>query len=155
MKSTKENLLIVSKSYQALLQKRAKQVNLTVAEWQLLRLIVEGYNTQQLLAENTNLDVSTLSRQLSRLDAKRLIKKEVIRTEEKIRSRPASSYSLNEAGQASLDKMNQKFEELNQQIFYKFTPQVFTLTHKNPFFSFPLFPHIIIEQMAFTYKRSR
>ncbi|RGJ60864.1 hypothetical protein DW980_03910 [Bacteroides stercoris] len=38
---------------------------------------------------------------------------------------------------------------------YKFTPQVFTLTHKNPFFSFPLFPHIIIEQMAFTYKRSR
>ena len=75
MKSTKENLLIVSKSYQALLQKRAKQVNLTVAEWQLLRLIVEGYNTQQLLAENTNLDVSTLSRQLSRLDAKRLINK--------------------------------------------------------------------------------
>ena len=45
MKSTKENLLIVSKSYQALLQKRAKQVNLTVAEWQLLRLIVEGYTT--------------------------------------------------------------------------------------------------------------
>ncbi|MEI2413790.1 winged helix-turn-helix transcriptional regulator [Ligilactobacillus salivarius] len=37
--------------------------------------MVEGYNTQQLLAENTNLDVSTLSRQLSRLDAKRLIKK--------------------------------------------------------------------------------
>lgn len=124
MKSTKENLLIVSKSYQALLQKRAKQVNLTVAEWQLLRLIVEGYNTQQLLAENTNLDVSTLSRQLSRLDAKRLIKKEVIRTEEKIRSRrPASSYSLNEAGQASLDKMNQKFEELNQQIFEHWTDE--------------------------------
>lgn len=122
MKSTKENLLIVSKSYQALLQKRAKQVNLTVAEWQLLRLIVEGYNTQQLLAENTNLDVSTLSRQLSRLDAKRLIKK-VIRTEEKIRSRPASSYSLNEAGQASLDKMNQKFEELNQQIFEHWTDE--------------------------------
>ena len=120
MKSTKENLLIVSKSYQALLQKRAKQVNLTVAEWQLLRLIVEGYNTQQLLAENTNLDVSTLSRQLSRLDAKRLIKKEVIRTEEKIRSRPASSYSLNEAGQASLDKMN---EELNQQIFEHWTDE--------------------------------
>lgn len=123
MKSTKENLLIVSKSCQALLQKRAKQVNLTVAEWQLLRLIVEGYNTQQLLAENTNLDVSTLSRQLSRLDAKRLIKKEVIRTEEKIRSRPASSYSLNEAGQASLDKMNQKFEELNQQIFEHWTDE--------------------------------
>ena len=123
MKSTKENLLIVSKSYQALLQKRAKQVNLTVAEWQLLRLIVEGYNTQQLLAENTNLDVSTLSRQLSRLDAKRLIKKEVIRTEEKIRSRPASSYSLNEAGQASLDKMNQKFEELNRQIFEHWTDE--------------------------------
>lgn len=123
MKSTKENLLIVSKSYQALLQKIAKQVNLTVAEWQLLRLIVEGYNTQQLLAENTNLDVSTLSRQLSRLDAKRLIKKEVIRTEEKIRSRPASSYSLNEAGQASLDKMNQKFEELNQQIFEHWTDE--------------------------------
>jgi len=35
---------------------------------------------------------------------------------------------------------------------YKFTPQVFTLTQ---YFSHSLYsPHIIIEQMAFTYKRS-
>lgn len=117
MKSAQENLLIVSKLYQSLLQKRARNIKLTIAEWQLLQLVADGNDTQQALAISTNLDISTLSRQLSRLKSKGYLIKEIVRTEEKIYTRPASHYRLSEEGQDILKQMDLDFDLFNQQIF--------------------------------------
>lgn len=117
MKSAQENLLIVSKLYQSLLQKRARNIKLTIAEWQLLQLVADGNDTQQALAISTNLDISTLSRQLSRLKTKGYLIKEIVRTEEKIYTRPASHYRVSEAGEEILKKMDFNFDQFNQQIF--------------------------------------
>lgn len=73
MRSCLESLLAVQKRYHSILEKIVSEHNLTIAEWQLLLKVMDGNQTQEKLAKLTNLNVSTLSRQLSRLVAKKFI----------------------------------------------------------------------------------
>lgn len=73
MRSCLDSLLVIQKQYQETLKKMVKNYGLTIAEWQLLVKIIKGNHTQESLAELTNLNVSTLSRQLAKLAAKQFV----------------------------------------------------------------------------------
>jgi DNA-binding MarR family transcriptional regulator len=73
MRSCLASLLVIQKQYQEVLKKMVKNHGLTIAEWQLLVKIINGNHTQERLAELTNLNVSTLSRQLAKLVAKHFV----------------------------------------------------------------------------------
>ena len=73
MKEPLDNLLDLQREYQRFIQKLAKQNKLTVAEWQLLQRISDGKNSQEILADEMQLDTSTLSRQLSKLTQKEYV----------------------------------------------------------------------------------
>lgn len=73
MRSCLDSLLVIQKQYYDALKKIVHNYGLTIAEWQLLIKIINGNQTQEKLAELTQLNVSTLSRQLSRLSAKSLL----------------------------------------------------------------------------------
>ena len=74
-----DSLVEVERFLRRKLQSLSRANNLTISEWQLLKRIVGGENTQSVLSSNTSLDVSTLSRQLARLTAKNFLKKKRFR----------------------------------------------------------------------------
>lgn len=112
MKSSLEALIAINKVQQTLLQRMTKRYQLTVSEWQLLDHIGGGENTQEILAQQTRLDTSTLSRQLKGLVAKEMVTKEAIG-----RDKRQLIYTVTEQGTQTAVAINTAFEDLSDQIF--------------------------------------
>ena len=112
MKSSLEALIAINKIQQTLLQRMTKRYQLTVSEWQLLDHIGGGENTQEILAQQTRLDTSTLSRQLKGLVAKEMVTKEAIG-----RDKRQLIYTITEQGTQTAAAINTAFEDLSDQIF--------------------------------------
>lgn len=93
--------------HQLKLLQLTKQFNLTIAEWKLLHNVVSGLNTQEALAEQTHLDVSTLSRQLKKLIEKQMIVKTVIGDDKR---------QLRYRGTDEGIKIDQKVTQLKEQL---------------------------------------
>lgn len=71
-----------------------------------------GENTQEILAQQTRLDTSTLSRQLKGLVAKEMVTKEAIG-----RDKRQLIYTITEQGTQTAAAINTAFEDLSDQIF--------------------------------------
>ncbi|WP_203641214.1 MarR family winged helix-turn-helix transcriptional regulator [Levilactobacillus andaensis] len=112
MKSSLAALMAINKVQQTLLQRMTKQYQLTVSEWQLLDHIGSGENTQEILAERTKLDTSTLSRQL-----KGLVKKEMVTKEAVGRDKRQLVYTITVAGTETVTAINTAFEKLSDDVF--------------------------------------
>ncbi|QCZ45963.1 MarR family winged helix-turn-helix transcriptional regulator [Levilactobacillus brevis] len=112
MKSSLEALIAINKVQQTLLQRMTKRYQLTISEWQLLDHIGGGENTQEILAQQTRLDTSTLSRQLKGLVAKEMVTKEAIG-----RDKRQLIYTITEQGTQTAAAINTAFEDLSDQIF--------------------------------------
>ncbi|AKP65791.1 MarR family winged helix-turn-helix transcriptional regulator [Levilactobacillus koreensis] len=112
MKSSLAALMAINKVQQTLLQRMTKQYQLTVSEWQLLDHIGSGENTQEILAERTKLDTSTLSRQL-----KGLVKKEMVTKEAVGRDKRQLVYTITAAGTETVTAINTAFEKLSDDVF--------------------------------------
>ncbi|TGD19007.1 MarR family winged helix-turn-helix transcriptional regulator [Levilactobacillus suantsaiihabitans] len=112
MKSSLAALIGISKVQQTLLQRMTKQHHLTVSEWQLLDHIGGGENTQEILAAKTNLDTSTLSRQLKGLVTKNMVTKKAIG-----RDKRQLVYTITEQGTATAEDINTAFEALSDDVF--------------------------------------
>lgn len=95
-----------------------KMQQLTIAEWQLLANLDQGYTTQEQLATATELDTSTLSRQLKSLGNKEMIDKEATG-----RDHRQLIYSVTPAGSAALTAINAAAEKLTEQVFDKWTDE--------------------------------
>ncbi|KRK87237.1 transcriptional regulator [Levilactobacillus koreensis JCM 16448] len=104
--------MAINKVQQTLLQRMTKQYQLTVSEWQLLDHIGSGENTQEILAERTKLDTSTLSRQL-----KGLVKKEMVTKEAVGRDKRQLVYTITAAGTETVTAINTAFEKLSDDVF--------------------------------------
>ncbi|AYM03294.1 MULTISPECIES: MarR family winged helix-turn-helix transcriptional regulator [Levilactobacillus] len=112
MKSSLAALIGISKVQQTLLQRMTKQHHLTVSEWQLLDHIGGGENTQEILAAKTNLDTSTLSRQLKGLVTKNMVTKKAIG-----RDKRQLVYTITDQGTATAEDINSAFESLSDDVF--------------------------------------
>ncbi|GKS80416.1 MarR family transcriptional regulator [Ligilactobacillus pabuli] len=121
MKASLTVLLEVQKDYTQLLKKLTRQHTLTVAEWQLLQNVVDGQDTQAELVATTQLDVSTLSRQLSRLVEKKMLT--IKKLGEKPTTRKKYLYQITSQGQAALDGMNTDFQTMNTELFSQWTEE--------------------------------
>lgn len=117
MKEPLDNLLDLQREYQRFIQKLAKQNKLTVAEWQLLQRISDGKNSQEILADEMQLDTSTLSRQLSRLTQKEYVSITKVDHPKKVRTRKSYRYRISELGKSVLTQMNSDFDEFGNQVF--------------------------------------
>ncbi|WP_027107234.1 MarR family winged helix-turn-helix transcriptional regulator [Ligilactobacillus ceti] len=116
MKDSLESLLDIQKIYQKKLQTLAKKHHLTISEWRILQQIQAGQNTQALLAAESDLDVSTLSRQIARLVNKGYLDIEKLAAQQRY-ARRINAYHLNDLGATQLTNMNQDFQKLSQIIF--------------------------------------
>lgn len=112
MKSSLAALMTVTKAQQTLLRRLTRQHHLTISEWQLLDRIGQGANTQEILAQQTRLDTSTLSRQLKGLLSKELVTKKAIG-----RDKRQLIYTITAAGTETAAAMNTAFEGLSDDIF--------------------------------------
>lgn len=123
MKEPLSNLLDLQREYQRLIQRLAKKHNLTLAEWQLLQKIVNGKDTQELLADAMQLDISTLSRQLGRLTTKEFVIITKVNSQTNVKTRKSYRYQLSESGQKFLSQMNTDFSKFNQKVFAQWSSQ--------------------------------
>ncbi|MCT4488564.1 MULTISPECIES: MarR family winged helix-turn-helix transcriptional regulator [Levilactobacillus] len=112
MKSSLAALMAINKVQQTLLQRMTKQHHLTVSEWQLLDHIGGGENTQEILAQQTKLDTSTLSRQLKGLVAKDMVTKKAIG-----RDKRQLVYTITDNGTETAATINTAFETLSDDVF--------------------------------------
>ncbi|MHC9536400.1 MarR family winged helix-turn-helix transcriptional regulator [Dellaglioa sp. BT-FLS60] len=114
MKTSLENLLSIDKQYKMILQRLTKKNNLTISEWQLLKKISAKFNTQEKLALETDLDISTLSRQLKRLVEKEMLDKHSIGEDKR-----QLIYTMTEVGVESSKAVDVGFTSLEATIFEK------------------------------------
>lgn len=123
MKEPLDNLFDLQREYQRFVQKLAKQNKLTIAEWQLLQKIAEDKNSQEILAEEMQLDTSTLSRQLSKLTQKEYVLVNKVESQLNVKTRKSYQYRLSELGQNVLTKMNADFKEFGQKVFAQWSKE--------------------------------
>ena len=121
-----DSFLNIEKRLQKRLQQISRKNNLTISEWQLLKRIRKGEDTQSILAINTSLDVSTLSRQLARLFSKGFLKKKKIASIND-HTRNTTQYILNDAGQDACDKMDLAYAKFEKKIFSPWTEEEYNL----------------------------
>lgn len=114
MKTSLENLLSIDRQYKTILQRLTKKNNLTISEWQLLKKITVKFNTQEKLSVETELDISTLSRQLKRLVEKEMLDKHSIGDDKR-----QLIYTMTEIGVESAKAVDLGFTELESTIFEK------------------------------------
>lgn len=110
-----KKLLNLQQHYKAYLQQLAKKNEITVAEWRLLEEINDGQTTQAMLVADTGLDVSTLSRQITRLLKKDLITA-VKAKHDKSDKRKAYRYNLTSKGTLILNQMNSDFNIFSNEM---------------------------------------
>lgn len=114
MKTSLENLLSIDRQYKMILQRLTKKNNLTISEWQLLKKIAAKFNTQEKLSKETDLDISTLSRQLKRLVEKDMLDKHSIGDDKR-----QLIYTMTEVGVEYSNAVDLGFTELESTIFEK------------------------------------
>ncbi|GAW63155.1 transcriptional regulator [Ligilactobacillus acidipiscis DSM 15836] len=119
MKASLDVLLDVQKNYKQLLKKMTRIHTLTIAEWQLLQNVLDGNDTQTELVKKTKLDVSTLSRQLSKLVEKNLLS--IKKMGEKPMARKKYLYQITDQGRTALNEMNADFEKMSSELFSQWT----------------------------------
>lgn len=119
MKASLDVLLDVQKNYKQLLKKMTRIHTLTIAEWQLLQNVLDGNDTQTELVKKTKLDVSTLSRQLSKLVEKNLLS--IKKMGEKPMARKKYLYQITDQGRTALNEMNDDFEKMSSELFSQWT----------------------------------
>ena len=107
MKTVLEALRDTEKQYKSILTRITKEQGVTIAEWQLLNHLSEGFDTQE-----TGLDNSTLSRQLSSL-----LKKELVSNIAVGRDRRQLIYELTLKGSDVLTAVNQQHTHYEETIF--------------------------------------
>ncbi|MBJ7615944.1 MarR family winged helix-turn-helix transcriptional regulator [Weissella confusa] len=112
MKTVLEALRDTEKQYKSILTRITKEQGVTIAEWQLLNHVSEGFDTQDKLSEETGLDNSTLSRQLSSL-----LKKELVSNIAVGRDRRQLIYELTLKGSDVLKAVNQQHTHYEETIF--------------------------------------
>ena len=112
MKTVLEALRDTEKQYKSILTRITKEQGVTIAEWQLLNHVSEGFDTQDKLSEETGLDNSTLSRQLSSL-----LKKELVSNIAVGRDRRQLIYELTLKGSDVLTAVNQQHTHYEETIF--------------------------------------
>ncbi|WP_373382511.1 hypothetical protein ABZM74_001219 [Weissella confusa] len=112
MKTVLEALRDTEKQYKSILTRITKEQGVTIAEWQLLNRLSEGFDTQDKLSEETGLDNSTLSRQLSSL-----LKKELVSNIAVGRDRRQLIYELTLKGSDVLTAVNQQHTHYEETIF--------------------------------------
>ena len=103
MKTVLEALRDTEKQYKTVLTKMTKSNGLTIAEWQLLSHVAAGFDTQDKLSDETGLENSTLSRQLSSL-----LKKEMVSNIAVGRDRRQLIYELTVKGNDVLTAVNEQ-----------------------------------------------
>ncbi|MFZ2353044.1 MarR family winged helix-turn-helix transcriptional regulator [Paucilactobacillus nenjiangensis] len=118
MKDSLSALTDISKNHKSALLRITKQVNLTIAEWQLLLQIIDGNTTQDLLSKTTGLDTSTLSRQLKHLETKEMLDKTPTG-----RDKRQLIYAATELGVNAVKTINEQTEQLDKQIFDRWTEE--------------------------------
>ncbi|GBG95884.1 MarR family transcriptional regulator [Ligilactobacillus salitolerans] len=121
MKESLAALIDVQRNYQQILKKMTKKHSLTIAEWQLMQNISDGNQTQTQLVAVTQLDVSTLSRQLGRLVEKKLLAVEKL--EEKGAARKKYLYQLTDVGRKAFEDMQADFFSMSQDLFGPWTKE--------------------------------
>lgn len=125
MKASLDVLLDVQKNYKQLLKKMTRIHTLTIAEWQLLQNVLDGNDTQTELVKKTKLDVSTLSRQLSKLVEKNLLSIKKMGENKKMGEKPMARkkylYQITDQGRTALDEMNADFEKMSSELFSQWT----------------------------------
>ncbi|MBZ2202468.1 MAG: MarR family winged helix-turn-helix transcriptional regulator [Lentilactobacillus hilgardii] len=105
-----------AKNHNASLMKITKAENLTISEWKLLNHVIDGHSTQETLSAVTKLDISTLSRQLKRLVVKEMLSKTAVGKDKR-----QLIYSVTEKGTKSSQNVEQKVEDLQDQVFSHWT----------------------------------
>lgn len=124
MKESLVALRDIEKNYKSALVLITKHVNLTIAEWQLLINIIDGFDTQEKLSQETKLDTSTLSRQL-----KNLVKKEMLIKTPTGKDKRQLVYSVSELGQNAATNINESFQKLSNMVFDRWTDEETNLLH--------------------------
>ncbi|AVK60376.1 MarR family transcriptional regulator [Lactobacillus sp. CBA3605] len=114
MKSSLAALAATAKQQTAVLKKITKAQGITVAEWQLLTKLLAGFDTQEKLAIEMQLDTSTLSRQLASL-----VKKEKLSKQAVGRDRRQLIYAMTTAGQQAVTVVAADYATYEAAVFDK------------------------------------
>ncbi|AVK63026.1 MarR family transcriptional regulator [Lactobacillus sp. CBA3606] len=114
MKSSLAALAATAKQQTAVLKKITKAQGITVAEWQLLTKLLAGFDTQEKLAIEMQLDTSTLSRQLASL-----VKKEKLSKQAVGRDRRQLIYTMTTTGQQAVDVVATDYATYEAAVFDK------------------------------------
>ena len=107
MDSLIQSLRIAADKYETNLQKLMKTNGLTIAEFRLIDLISQEFNTQDKLSEVTKLDTSTLSRQL-----KKIVEKEMVEKVPTGADKRQLIYTVKDQGQIALKDVKTKEQKL-------------------------------------------
>mgnify|MGYP004707275183 FL=1 len=114
LKSCLDSLIDLQRQYREKLVALSQKNGLTLAEWQLLLKIVDGISTQERLAKLTQLNVSTLSRQLAKLLSKEFITKE---SKENQQGRRFFAYTSTNNGLTAVTDMKKDIAQYRDQLF--------------------------------------
>ncbi|MGF2383861.1 MarR family winged helix-turn-helix transcriptional regulator [Lentilactobacillus otakiensis] len=107
-----------AKNHRSQIFKITKAMNLTISEWKLLNQLIAGNTTQELLSESTQLDISTLSRQLKRLLEKEMIDKTAVG-----RDKRQLIYKVTDKGTHASEYVQDEIQQLTDRVFNHWTDE--------------------------------
>ena len=118
MKNSLTALREISKLQQQQLQTLTKGNNLTISEWQLLLSISNGFNKQETLSKEMELDTSTLSRQL-----KRLVEKEIAHKKAIGKDKRQLVYTISDLGNKAIVDIGNNYTKIKDRIFEQWSDE--------------------------------
>lgn len=118
MKNSLTALREISKLQQQQLQTLTKGNNLTISEWQLLLSISNGFNKQETLSKEMELDTSTLSRQLKRLVEKEIFYKKAIGKDKR-----QLVYTISDLGNKAIVDIGNNYTKIKDRIFEQWSDE--------------------------------
>ncbi|WP_353990354.1 MarR family transcriptional regulator [Pediococcus argentinicus] len=113
-----EALELVVKNRNDQLKKITHTFEITVAEWRILKNIMDNATTLEELSELTQLDASTLSRQIKKIVTKKLIKKNPSETDHR-----KYQYAMTDAGRIVFDKVSNLITAVDKELFKSWTEE--------------------------------
>lgn len=118
MKDILPALNSAAKNHKAQLFAITKATGLTISEWKLLDQVIDGHTTQEALSVTTQLDISTLSRQLKRLVEKDMLEKTAVGKDKR-----QLIYNVTHKGIESSTYVKTKLNALTDRIFSHWTDE--------------------------------
>lgn len=109
MDSAIQILRTIADKYETDLQALMKTNGLTIAEFRLIDLISQEFDTQDKLSEETKLDTSTLSRQL-----KKIVEKDMVEKVPTGADKRQLIYTVKDQGKKALKEIKTKEQKLNK-----------------------------------------